>query len=68
MRQPPDKPRGRPGQETAPQDDARGDGTKASIIRCPLIRAARATGEPAVVSAVLHYHPPARCPARREAA
>ena len=27
----PDKPSGRPGQETAPQDDARGDGTKANL-------------------------------------
>lgn len=37
MRRPPDTPRGRPGQETAPQDDARGDGISASVQRDRLL-------------------------------
>jgi hypothetical protein len=34
---PPDKPRVRPRQETDSHEDARGDGTKASITAAPLI-------------------------------
>ena len=34
-------------------------------LRCPWLRAARRTGDPAVLAAVVRVHPPARCPAAR---
>ncbi len=61
-----DTPRGRPGQETAPQDDAQGDGISHRLQRqCPLVRAALYLGDPAVLAVVARIHPALCCPAAR---
>jgi hypothetical protein len=67
MRQPPDTAERRAWAKRGVPDDAHGGGTKASVARrlarCPLVRAAAALGDPAVIAAVEFWHPPFRCPA-----
>jgi hypothetical protein len=67
MRQPPDTAERRPRRKVGVPDDAQGGGIKLSVARrrarCPLVRAAAALGDPAVIAAIELWHAPFRCPA-----
>jgi hypothetical protein len=59
----------RPAGRAGVPDDDRTAGITARITRarasCPLVRAAAALGDPAVIAAVEYWHPPFLCPAVR---